>query len=320
MKHIVLLAKIFLLHHLLACAQHGQDKNIRAFYIGHSLSDGIPEMIRGLTQKESDTKFEYGYQKINGSPLRHQWNQMLNVKHKDYLDHVDKEMLKVFDSVVTNPGINRYAFFNDAQGLPSGQYSHLVFTESVPRYIAPGWGNIEDTYRYVDSFYNYALRYNPDVKPYLYEVWHCVNSGTPTGCPYDKDSKPFRQRLTEDLPMWEEVIARFNKKNPREKMKLIPVGQAIGTLYDAIERKEVPGVNSIKDLFTDDIHINDTLRYLAACMHYATLFGRSPVGLTNEVRKAGGEQYVKLNKDLALLLQKIAWETLQKYTASKGAN
>ncbi|MBX3256553.1 MAG: right-handed parallel beta-helix repeat-containing protein [Chitinophagaceae bacterium] len=320
MKQIVFPILLSLFFTLPVTAQQGPANDIRAFYIGHSLSDGIPEMIRGLTQKERTVTFEYRYQKINGSPLRHQWNQWLNTTHKDYLDHVDKEMLKVFDPVVNNPELNIYSFFDKTYGLPTGQYTHLVLTESVPRYYAEGWGNIEDTYRYTDSFYRYAQQYNPDVKPYLYEVWHCINSGTPTGCPYDKDSKPFRQRLAADLPMWEEVVTRFNAKNPRQKMTLIPVGQAIGNLYDAIERKEVPGIHSIKELFTDDIHINDTLRYLSACVHYATLFERSPVGLTHEVNRLGGEPFVRLSKDLSLLLQKIAWETVQTYTAKSRKN
>ncbi len=319
MRPISLFTQLLLLSGLLACAQPSPPTAVKAFYLGHSLSDGIPEMIWGLAKNEPSVRFEFGYQRINGSPLRHQWNQLLTVSHKDYLDEVDKEMLKVFDPVAPEPCVYRYSFFDDSLGLPAGGYTHLVLTESVPRYPAPGWGNIEDTYRYVDSFYTYASRYNPGIKPYLYEVWHCINSGTPTGCSYDKDSGPFRQRLTDDLPMWEEVVDRFNRKNPHQQMKLIPVGQAIGNLHDAIERKEVPGIDSLRQLFTDDIHVNDTLRYLSACVHYATLFERSPVGLTGELNRIWGEPYLRLNKEMALVLQRIAWETVQRYTASKSS-
>ncbi|MBX3241754.1 MAG: hypothetical protein KIT80_12275 [Chitinophagaceae bacterium] len=322
MKRISVVIRLFLYTSFFSCAQTSlqenvQQEKIKAFYIGHSLSDGIPEMLWGLTQKEDTVHFEYGYQRINGSPLRHQWNQMLNKRNPEYIDQLGNEMLKVFDSAITDPGVHIYPFYHETGGLPSGQYTHLVLTESVPRYLGSSWGNIEDTYRYVDSFYNYTKQFNPDIKPYLYEVWHCIKSGTPTGCDYDRDARPFRERLTEDLPMWEEVVKRFNKKDPRQKMKLIPVGQAIGNLSDAIERREVPGIHSIKELFSDDIHVNDTLRYLSACVHYATLFERDPTGLTNELNRLWGEPYVKLNQEMALLLQKIAWETVQQYIASK---
>lgn len=303
-----------------ACAQSKQATTINAFYIGHSLSDGVPDMVWGLTQGEEVVQFDFGYQRINGSPLRHQWNQMLSLRHPGWLDQLDKEMLKVFDTAVAHPGAHIYTFYDETNGLPSGQYSHLVLTESVPRYPGSAWGNIEDTYRYVDSFYRYASRYDPDIKPYLYEVWHCIQSGTPTGCDYDRNAKPFRERLTEDLPMWEEVVDRFNRKRPRQPMQLIPVGQAIGNLSDAIDRGEMPGVGSIRDLFTDDIHVNDTVRYLSACVHYATLFERSPVGLTGELNRPWGEPYVMLDGSMALLLQRIAWETVEKYRGRAGGS
>ncbi len=325
MKRILLITQLFFLFSLIACGQKktaeqkpAEKKEVTAFYLGHSLSDGIPELLWGLTRDVPNVFYDYGYQRINGTPLRHQWNQLLRNTNPEYMDFTDKEMLKVFDSTIVWEDAHMYRFFNEKNGLPSGKYSHLVMTESVPRYIAEGWGNIEDTYRYVDSFYNYAKKYNPNVKPYLYEVWHCIKSGTPTGCDHDKDAKPFRERLTADLPMWESVLQQFNSKNPTEKLQLIPVGQAIGNLSDAIDRKEIPGIQSIKELFTDDIHVNDTLRYFNACVHYATLYEQSPEGLANEPNKLNGESFVKLPKDMAALLQKIAWESVKKYKTTRN--
>lgn len=289
----------------------------KAFYLGHSLSDGVPELVWGLSKSNDAISFDYGYQRINGSPLRHQYNLMREIRYPASLDETDRAMLKTFDSVTVDHYAKLFPFFDEVRGLPSGGYTHLVMTESVPRYKGDGWGNIEDTYRLTDSLYQFAIRQNPDIKPYLYEVWHCIKSGTPTGCYYDKDSSPFRQRLTDDLPMWEEVVNRFNQKNPRTPMKLIPVGQAIGNLSDAIDRREVPGINSIGELFTDDIHVNDTLRYLSACVHYATLLERSPVGLTNKPSKLSGEPFITLPEELAQLIQKIAWETVQSYQNKK---
>lgn len=296
-----------------ACPQSEKKEEIKAFYLGHSLSDGVPEMVWGLAKGTKQTALNYGYQRINGTPLRHQWNQFLLATNERYMDHTDREMTKVFDPAVTNRDAQLYHFFDEHDGLPSGEYTHLVMTESVPRYYGEGWGNIEDTYRYVDSFYNHARQFNPGVKPYLYEVWHCINSGTPTGCAHDRDASPFRERLKDDLPMWESVIERFNAKGPEQPLKLIPVGQGLGKLSDAIDRGEVPGVQSIRELFTDDIHVNDTARYFAACVHYATLFDRNPIGLTNELHHLDGKPFVKLPGEMATKLQQVAWETLAEY-------
>lgn len=317
-KRFFLITQLSLIYALVACSQHTGKKNIEAFYLGHSLSDKLPEMVWGLAKKSANTTFGYGYQRINGTPLRNQWNQLLKDTHPEYLDYTDSVMLKTFDSTIVDAGAHLYRFFDKQNGLASGRYTHLVMTESVPRYYGEGWGNIEDTYRYTDSFYNYAKKFNPDIKPYLYEVWHCINSGTPKGCDHEKNNHLFRERLDVDLPMWESVVDKFNSTNPRQKMKLIPVGQALAHLYDAIERREVPGIQSMRSLFTDDIHVNDTLRYFNTCVHYAVLFERSPVGLSNELFHLNGYPFIKLNKAMAEKLQRIAWQAVKKYQSKKN--
>lgn len=293
-----------------------KKKEIRAFYIGHSLSDGIPEMLWGMAESTPGAVFRYGYQRSNGAPLRHQWNQWVVSDNRELTEHTDREMMRIFDKADIDKNAHLHPFFDLQDGLPSGRYTHLVMTESVPRYYSEGWGNVEQhTYPYVDSIYRYARQFNPQIKPYLYEVWHCINSGTPTGCDHDKDAAPFRERLKKDLAMWESVVDHFNSSNPPQRMQLIPVGQGLGRLSDAIDRGEVPGIGSIREMFTDDIHVNDTLRYFAACIHYATLFEKSPVGLTGELKHLDGRPFVKLPKETAAILQKIAWQTVVDYRA-----
>ena len=72
----------------------------------------------------------------------------------------------------------------------------------------------------------------------------------------------------------------------------------------------------------DKSHPTPMGSYLAACVFYATIYGKSPVGLsahitgavvdqTGKVIGAQGE-LVNLSKDDAALLQKITWETARK--------
>ena len=60
----------------------------------------------------------------------------------------------------------------------------------------------------------------------------------------------------------------------------------------------------------DKSHPNPTGSYLAACVFYATLFDKSPVGLPGELRK-GNQVLVRIAPDEAATLQKIAWQTVQ---------
>lgn len=274
---------------------NAQVTGIKSFYVGHSLTDFIGEMVRGLSNDDPGTTFEFAYQQILGSPLRWQWEAL---ERQDFVNFPDAAI---------------YAFYDEDNGLPSGDFTHLVLTESVPRHNNE-YGIVE-TYNYLDSFYLYAIQENPGIHPYLYEVWHCIESGTPTGCDYDINTNPFRQRLIDDLPMWESAVDTFNaRNNPPVPMKLIPAGQALGLLYDRIYDGQIPGITTIEQVFDDDIHGNDTVRYLVACVHYATLFERSPVGLTNELFVWWGGAFGPVSESLAAQLQEIAWETVCNYT------
>jgi hypothetical protein len=65
---------------------------------------------------------------------------------------------------------------------------------------------------------------------------------------------------------------------------------------------------------SDKSHPNPTGSYLAACVFYATLFDKSPVGLPGELRK-GARVLVRVAPDEAKQLQEVAWQAVQE---SKG--
>lgn len=269
---------------------------INSFYVGHSLSDQIPDMVKSLATDHPDVSFDWRYQSIPGAPLRWQWER------KDAQDY--------------NPSPPHiFSFYHAEQGLPSAQYDVLILTESVPRNWGP-WG-IEETYEYADSFYVYATQFKPDLRIYIYEVWHCLQSGTPTGCDYDTDSNPWRQRLTDDLPMWESAVDYLNDKfEPINPVCLIPAGQGLAKLYDEILLGTIPGISSMEDLFVDDIHLSDVGKYFVACIHFAMLFNKSPVGLTNQLQVWWGGDFSPPTPALAFRFQEIAWETVTEYPNS----
>lgn len=273
---------------------YGFGQSTMAFYIGHSLSDQIPDMVQSLSDDAESLSFDWVYQSIPGAPLRWQWER----KEAD-------------DFVPIDPHV--YGFYNEEYGLPNGSFDALVLTEAVPRYPLI----IEETYRYTDSFVNYALQFNPDIQVFINEPWHCLESGTPTGCDYDIDSAPWRQRLRDDLPMWESVVDSLNLRYPdAANVCLIPSGQALGLLSDRIDAGEVPGLGSIEDLFSDRIHLTDQGKYFIACVHFAMIHGQSPVGLTNQTQYWWGGDFEAPSMELAQKMQEIALEAVQNYPLS----
>ena len=60
----------------------------------------------------------------------------------------------------------------------------------------------------------------------------------------------------------------------------------------------------------DESHPNPKGSYLAACVFYATLFDKSPVGLPGELRKGSGV-LVRVAPGEAKMFQQIAWQTVR---------
>jgi len=278
----------------LTIAASGSAQSPRTFYVGHSLSDQIPDMVQSLSDDHADVAFSWVYQSIPGAPLRWQWIR------KDSMDYVP------------NPP-QFFGFYHPTGGLPSGDFDALVLTESVPRYLSI----IDETYEYADSFMRYALEYNPGIQVYLYEDWHCLLSGTPTGCSYDINSNAWRQRLDDDLSMWESVVDSLNTRfEPDNAVCLIPGGQGLAAMYDSIQAGQIPFISNIEDLFSDDIHLNDTGKYYMACIHFSAIHGVSPVGLTNQLQHWWTGPFAAPPEALAEKMQEMAWETVLRYPKS----
>lgn len=289
-KMILITLPVCILFTSLCTAQ--DDK--KAFYIGHSLSDQIPDMVKSLADDYAGISFDWVYQSIPGSPLSWQWDRM---DANDYS---------------SNPPYY-FGFYDNLGGLPVGDFDLLVLTESVPRYEAI----IDLTYQYADSFYVYAYDQNPNTRIYLYEVWHCLLSGTPTGCDYDIDANSWRERIDDDLPMWESVVDTLNARfNPTTPVCLIPAGQGLARVKDSIDAGVMPGLTTIEDLFSDNIHLTDIGKYFVACVHFATIYERSPVGLTNQLQVWWGGDFEAPSEQLALKFQEIAWQTAIEYPNS----
>lgn len=219
---------------------------------------------------------EVGAQIINGAPLKYNWEQSG--------PHTAHEL------------------------LPGGNYNVVILTEAIPLQNHLDWS---DTAGFAQRFRGLALDANPQARVFLQETWHSLNSGTGQDVPYDDgDDVPWRERLTADLPKWQDVVTRVNAVSADiPPMELLPAGQAMALLSDAIDDGSVPGLTSIRDVFRDDIHPNDTGFYFLTMLQYASVTGESPVGLGRNLKDPYGNSYDTPNDALAKRLQEIAWQT-----------
>lgn len=259
----------------------------KTFYIGHSLINlNIPAMTHSLSLDAGIPGDDYDYQIGNGANLWYQW-----------------------DTLVGNEQGTPY---QDA--LPTGTYDNLIFTEAIALKGHIEWSY---TYLYANNFCEYAHSFNPDTKMYVYETWHCTKSGTNEGCEWDPGSNvDWRQRLDDDLSLWEGIVDHVLTINPDYDVNIIPGGQGLAKLYDAIEDGAVPDKTNINQFFSDDIHLTNEGNYYIACIMFACVYERSPVGLSNHLKDEWGSFYPALDPALALKLQELAWETVCEYERS----
>ncbi len=273
----------------------------KVFFIGHSLINwDMPSMLSTIAKSLGKSQYDYNAQIINGSPLKYNWNNAHSVKPSDNGFHL-----------------------NSRKVLASNQFNTLVITEAIPLDNHIKWSSSNKyAHKYHELFMQPAGPGPSNTESngrssYLLETWHCINSGTPTGCPYDKgDDTPWDERIKIDLSKWQDIARYVNEKTQgnHNPMVLIPAGQSLLYLSKAINNKQVPGIGSIRELFKDDIHLNETGNYFIALVFYATIFKESPEGATNRPKNLWGGTFKKIPlEDETRILQKLAWQSVSSY-------
>jgi len=115
----------------------------------------------------------------------------------------------------------------------------------------------------------------------------------------------------------EEIAQDYTTLGTELGSSVAPVGLAWQKAID-----ERPDLN----LYADGLHPNIQGTYLTTCVFYATIFGKSPVGLTYypadmiagiDDQKVRWDEWQKLTEDEMAFLQQIAWDTVVDYQNQK---
>ena len=288
-----LIAIFILLLSLNINAQHN------TYYVGHS-GFGFSQLnlvgllVEGLATDAGITTYDYGDQIIGGSCLSTQWE--------------DHAQTTTGDSWVDIPAGNN-----------SGQYDVFVCTELIPIWEAldpnaSAWGcNLHPTVA-LDNFYDMAINANANTRIYMMEFHNEADftASSDTNVVYNN----WASLNASQRPLWEMVADSVSALNPTgPQVCLIPVASAAQAMVDSIMAGVFPGIYSFVDFFEPfdgdswKIHNTDITCYLTACVHFATIFGQSPVGLTNiaapgfSVMDGSAPSTAQ-----ALMMQQIAWE------------
>lgn len=254
--------------------------SIRIMYVGHSLiGPDIPVMSKRIAESLG-VEFDFSVQLIDGGSLEVNWN------------HPDRAA-------------------GDARlDLATGEYDALLLTEAV---------NLDDHLRwsspatYAARWASLARSHRSDARLFFYETWHDRSeSRFRLGV---RHGDTWRENLDRDLGRWEHIVDRAEARDPSLHFDIVPGGQSLAALVDAIDTGEVPGVRSVDALFHDTIHPSPLGAYFMSLVHVSTLTRRSPLGAARVVPTGNGADY-EVPEPLADALQRIAWEAVRAYPRS----
>ncbi len=145
------------------------------------------------------------------------------------------------------------------------------------------------------NFARAAILANPDTRIYLYETWPPLAGSEPE----------WRAAIAADLPLWQTAIMSAVAQSGAP-IGLIPAGQAMAMLSQAIEAGEVPDATSMREFLTDDSHLSGKGLYFVALVHAAVLTGQSPQGLPPKLTRTWLTRDSVISPELAAVLQDLA--------------
>lgn len=257
---------------------------LKVFHLGHSLvGHDMPAMLAQLAGPGHDYALQLGW----GTPLKAHWD--------------DATEITGFDEANATP-----AFRPAKETLAEGAQDALIVTEMI---------DIKTSIRHHDSaqmlanWAGAARAGNPDIRVYLYETW-----------PWISVRDGWLSRLDGDLGKWwlRGVLRPALALDPEHRpIYLIPGGQVMAAFTRRMEAGAVPGMTRREALFRktpegeqDTIHFNDHGAYLMALTHYAVLYGRNPVGLPHDLKRADGTAMTPLSAEAAEAMQEVVWEVV----------
>jgi hypothetical protein len=175
----------------------------------------------------------------------------------------------------------------------------------------------------IENFVKLGLEHNPNMRftvQISWAAWDADMQNFPKGgtLKVDRDKTPEQLKMIHEanIQAAEAQAEEINKKVGKKVLYLVPSAQAAIALRTRIHNKEMPGLTSQGELFRDAIsHPAPPLEALNTYLHYAVIYGRSPVGLPmpgllKRAKKAAWDE--KLNR----ALQEIAWEAVTSYPPS----
>jgi hypothetical protein len=169
----------------------------------------------------------------------------------------------------------------------------------------------------IDKFVELGLKHNPRMKFVVQMSWTAFDGWLRGGLTNleERNNKTIAELRPAQIAFATAIelqVQAINAKYDRPVVAISPVGYAVLKLREAVIDGKAPGIKRQSDLYRDLLgHGQPPILALCTYVNYATIYGRSPVGLKPFDTFNG-----TVSPELHKLLQEIAWETVSKYKPS----
>jgi hypothetical protein len=180
--------------------------------------------------------------------------------------------------------------------LASGRFDVFVMAEAsdIEAHIV-----YSDTIGFATRYTELALAGDPGTQTYFYETW-----------PSRDTTSDWHASIEARRPLFEQVADAVSAATPGKEVRILPAARALSRLVERVESGGVAELTSTSHLFTDDIHLGDVGNYFIALVAYATIYQRSPAGLTAATTDEWGASFAAPSEDAARAMQELAWEVV----------
>jgi hypothetical protein len=200
----------------------------------------------------------------------------------------------------------------------------LLASISNAEWDAMMWGPyFQDQPEYYLCWMDFSLKYNPQMKFYLSDAWPQL--GQLQQQPKSEDEltpEVFAQMGAEKNVATTKLVGTLNAKHP-QKVFVMPTNDAMVLAADYYSRGELPGVEGIhrligkkeRSLWHDHLgHLGPGLGDLEGYVFYATLYGRSPELIEDDVNFRRDSNYP--SRELDRMFRRIAWQAVTNHPLS----
>ncbi len=200
------------------------------------------------------------------------------------------------DTCVASPA--PFGTFDDA--LPNFEWS-AVTLQPFNDALGGDSGAVNRIGQFIEAARSGGL--NADTRFYVYSGWPAPwnDPNFDYSAAWERAYDPANTSTTWTRDYFDQVMQGLAGDGNGEAL-MIPVGEVLYELDQRARAGLLPGVDSANDLYRDELHLNNIGGYAASLTVVSTLWGESPIGLTDGTN---------MSPELSLAVQQAVWDVVR---------